>query len=474
MKEFGENPPYRDEDLPPLDMYGGPWMALIPTIIFIVVLVWLSVLERASISGFLVGGWLALAIGMLLAKNRRQFSDAVIRGLSDRTGVVVIAAFIFAGVFGALLSNSGLVDGLLWIGLELGVTGAAFVSLAFILTCIFATGVGTSVGTYLAVLPILYPAGVALGADPTMLAVAILAGGSFGDNLAPISDSTISSAYTAQAEMGDVVRSRLPLTLVSAAGSLIVFALFGGGGEITHTPDEASIGPLGLIMLIPFIVVVGLAMARRHIITALIWGSIVGIIIGVITGLMSPMELFSIPEKRGGSTGIIEDGITGVYAPVIFVLFILAVAQLLKESGLMGIILSSLEKVAAKDVKGTELSIFGITLLFTVPLGANAPAILLVGPTIGRPLGIRQNLAPARIANLMDCAANTIFYVLPWHNAVIVWYSTLLIISDRHDIFAPSIATAALNPYAWILIVVMLFSIFTGWNRKFATPQANA
>ena len=231
MKEFGENPPYRDEDLPPLDMYGGPWMALIPTIIFIVVLVWLSVLERASISGFLVGGWLALAIGMLLAKNRRQFSDAVIRGLSDRTGVVVIAAFIFAGVFGALLSNSGLVDGLLWIGLELGVTGAAFVSLAFILTCIFATGVGTSVGTYLAVLPILYPAGVALGADPTMLAVAILAGGSFGDNLAPISDSTISSAYTAQAEMGDVVRSRLPLTLVSAAGSLIVFALFGEIGR---------------------------------------------------------------------------------------------------------------------------------------------------------------------------------------------------------------------------------------------------
>src|SRR5690625_7577035 len=31
-----------------------------------------------------------------------------------------------------------------------------------------------------------------------------------------------------------------------------------------------------------------------------------------------------------------------------------------------------------------------------------APAILLVGPTLGRPLGRKYDLAPARIANLMD------------------------------------------------------------------------
>src|SRR5690625_5835333 len=102
--------------------------------------------------------------------------------------------------------------------------------------------------------------------------------------------------------MKDVVRTHLPLTLVSALGTQIIFALFGGGGEITHTPDESSVGPLGLIMLIPFIVVVGLAMAKRHIITALIWGSIIGLIIGLITGLMSPTELFSLPAERGGST----------------------------------------------------------------------------------------------------------------------------------------------------------------------------
>lgn len=43
-----------------------------------------------------------------------------------------------------------------------------------------------------------------------MLAVAVLAGAAFGDNLSPISDTTIASAYTQDATMGDVVRRRLP------------------------------------------------------------------------------------------------------------------------------------------------------------------------------------------------------------------------------------------------------------------------
>src|SRR5690625_3834265 len=86
--------------------------------------------------------------------------------------------------------------------------------------------------------------------------------------------------------MGDVVRTRLPLTLVSALGSLIVFALFGGGGENTHTRDESSVGPLGLIMLIPVMVVDGRAMEKRHIITEKITGSRIGLIIVISNRLL--------------------------------------------------------------------------------------------------------------------------------------------------------------------------------------------
>lgn len=188
-------------------------------------------------------------------------------------------------------------------------------------------------------------------------------------------------------------------------------------------------------------------------------------------GLLKPGSIFSIPAERNQSSGLIEDGISDVTGAIVLVLFILALAQVLTDSGIMASLLAKLETRAARGVRSAELMIAGITLLFTIPLGANAPAILLVGPTIGRPLGVKYNLAPARIANLMDCSANTVFYMLPWHNAVIIWYATLVMTAGQYDLPLPSIASAFLNPYAWTLIIVLLVSIMTGWNRKYATAE---
>lgn len=196
-----------------------------------------------------------------------------------------------------------------------------------------------------------------------------------------------------------------------------------------------------------------------------------------VTGLMKPGEVFSIPAEREGSTGLIEDGISGVTGAVILVLFILALAQLLADSGLMRIVLTRLEAQAAEGVRSAELTIVGVSLLFSIPLGANAAAILLVGPTLARPLGMSHNLAPARTANLLDCSVCTVFYMLPWHNAVIVWYATVLVTATTYGLPVPSIATAFQNPYAWALLVVLLISILTGWNRRYAkqsTPTAAA
>lgn len=454
---------------PRIRMFGGPKMALVPALVLVGVLVWLSAAERANLSSFWVGGFAAIVVGLLLTRTPRAFAESLIRGLSDNTGAVIVTAYIFAGVFGSLLAGGGLVNGLLWLGVSAGLQGALFTVLAFVLSCVFSAGTGSSVGAVLALIPVLYPTGVALGADPTMLAVAVIAGGAFGDNIAPISDTTISSAYTAKATMADVVKSRLPLALISAAVTVVVLAIFGGGGDVASNRIDVVANPWGLLMLVPFGIVIYLAMRRHHIIIALMWGSLSAMIIGTATGLLKVTDIFSIPAERGESTGLIQDGIADITGAIVLVLFILALAQVLADSGFMTQILHRLEAHATRGVRSAELAIAGITMLFTVPLGANAPAILLVGPTIGRPLGVRHNLAPARIANLMDCSANTVFYMLPWHNAVIIWYATVLATATQYGLPMISIASAFLNPYAWALIVVLLISILTGWNRQYAT-----
>ena len=454
-----------------LKMRGGVWGGLIPLLVLIIGLVWLSAAERGGPRAFWACGWLAVAVGVFLARDPREYCKALMRGISDKTGVVVITAWLFAGVFGAIMRAGGLVDGLLWMGMTTGATGATFVLLAFFTAMLFATGTGTSAGTCLALAPVLYPAGYFLGADPAMMALAVLSGAAFGDNLAPVSDTTIVSAYTQGATMRDVVLTRFPLCIWGAIVAAVVFFVFGGGGTVASLPEiKATMNPAGLAMLIAIAVVIMTALAGRHIIEALVYGNITAAFIGIATGKIGIARIFSIPEKRGMSTGLIEDGIGGVVGAIIFALLILAVTQVLVESGVMRRILEYAERAVVRTVRQAEAFIVSVTILFSIPLSSNAPVLLLVGPSVVKPIGKKLGLAATRRANLMDCAVCTLFFTLPWHIAVIVWYGAVESAAKLYNIPAPSVWVALYNPYSWTLLAVLIFSIITGWNRKMAQP----
>ena len=358
------------------------------------------------------------------------------------------------------MAAGGLVNGLLWLGMATGAQGAVFTLLVFLAAMLFALGTGTSTGTCIALTPVLYPAGYFLGADPAMLGLAILSGAAFGDNLAPVSDTTIVSAYTQGASMREVVRSRFPLAMSAAVISGIAFLMLGGGGEVRVLPEiKATLNPSGVFMLLALVVVVVAALRGRHIIEALIYGNVAAALAGICVGTLKPGDIFGIPAKAGGSTGIIQSGIDGVVGAIIFAVLILAVTQILVECGIMGKILEFARKSVVATVRQAELFIVGVTILASIPISANAPAELLVGPSLVRPMGEKFRLA-ARRANLMDCAVCTVFFILPWHIAVAAWYGALY-------------SAALYNPYSWALLAVLLFSVLTGWNRRFAESGEN-
>lgn len=275
--------------------------------------------------------------------------------------------------------------------------------------------------------------------------------------------------------MNDVVRSRFPLALAAACIAGSVFLVFGGGGVQKPLPEIAArMNPEGALMLLALVVVVVAALRGRHIIESLIYGNITAAVLGVLIGTIKLDAIFSIPAKRGISTGLIEDGIQSTVGAIIFAILILAVTQVLIESGIMRKILESAEKFIAKNVKQAEMFIVGVTIAASIPISANAPAELLVGPSLVRPVGRRFNLAPARAANLMDCAVCTIFFILPWHIAVAAWYGAIVSACEAHGIPTPPVSSALYNPYSWALLAVLLFSIATGWNRRFAGNRLTA
>ena len=117
------------------------------------------------------------------------------------------------------------------------------------------------------------------------MAGAIVSGAIFGDNLAPISDTTIASSSTQQfkdghpADVGGVVSSRLKYSAVAALISVVLFAVLGGmGGTYQGGTIEAAASPVSLIMLIPVIIMLIVATKSRNIFAGIGVGLLLGLI----------------------------------------------------------------------------------------------------------------------------------------------------------------------------------------------------
>jgi Na+/H+ antiporter NhaC len=193
---------------------------------------------------------------------------------------------------------------------------------------------------------------------------------------------------------------------------------------------------------------------------------VLAILLGFINGHIRLVDIFRIPVERSESIGIIQDGIGNVVGAIVFAMLMLAITQILVDSGVLEAILKKIEKTMVKTVRQAEFFIVLITIVASIPIASNAAAELLVGPGLVNPLGKKFNLAPARRANLMDCAVCTIFYMIPWHIAVVVWYGAVQSAAEVFYLPGLPITASFLNPYSWTLLAVLLFSIFTGWNRR--------
>jgi hypothetical protein len=111
----------------PLTFYGGLAGALAPFVAFLSGVAWLALNGAPDEKGFwpiLLG---ALMLGLLLARDRERYAEAMLDGMSERVVMVMLCAWLFAGVMGAVLSAGGLVTGLAWASRTVGLGGGAYV-----------------------------------------------------------------------------------------------------------------------------------------------------------------------------------------------------------------------------------------------------------------------------------------------------------------------------------------------------------
>lgn len=449
----------------------GAFGAAVPLLFFVIWAISTSVMQLSSEIGLVMGAVIGITIGLFFCKSKwADYAQGLFDGLAQPIGVVAMVAWFYAGMFAQVLQVGGLVEGLVWIGTTTGFTGGLFVALTFILAATFSTAVGTGYGTTVAFCTLMYPAGVATGADPTMLFAAILAGAVFGDNLAPVSDTTIVSATTQDADVPGVVRSRFKYAISAAIPTTLLFAIFGGGQALqTQVSVDESISPDGLLMLIPFVIVLVLALSGHHLLTSLTWGILVAITMIIVfpIGDFSMIISFN-PASDAVVEGALINGITGYMNMAILILLIVASAHLLKLGGTMQVITKTLVRWIKTSVKRAELSIWAIVALLNSAITINTAAEIAAAPFV-RELGEKYKIHAYRRANMLDAITSALGYIFPWGAPVLLGWSTINMMQETYS-WLPTVAPTAVFPFVfqgWFLVIVMLVAAITSWGLRY-------
>ncbi|MFD2639471.1 Na+/H+ antiporter NhaC family protein [Piscibacillus salipiscarius] len=457
-----------------LEFRGGPFVATIPLVFFIIWAVVLSVTGLVSEQALILGMVIGLILGLLLTKSKwGDYAQGLFDGMSQPIGVVAIIAWFWAGMFATLLQAGGLVDGLIWFGFQTGFEAGWFVGLTFVLAALFSSAVGTGYGTVSAFGILMYPAGVVLGADPTMMLAAILSGAVFGDNLAPVSDTTIVSATTQEADVPGVVRSRFKYSIAAAIPALILFVIFGGastsaGEQQVLNELQQEVTANGLIFLIPFVIVLVLALIGHHLLTSLTWGIVASIALFFVVGIPFT-EVIHIYEGEGGAVveGALMGGLSGYFNMAILILFILSASYLLELAGTMDRIMDFFIKIIKGVTRRAELSIFAIVAFLNSFITINTAAEIAAAPFVSR-IGKNSNLHPYRRANFLDTVSSALGYIFPWSGGVLLAYTTVNGIVDEYGI--PGVNPIEVFPFVfqgWGLLIVMLIAAITGWGLRY-------
>ena len=479
---------------PKIDFYGGKWASTIPLILFILWAIFQSgLLGIGQTSGLVVGALIATIIGMFFAKGSwKTYANTIFEGMTQRVAATAIVAWLWAGMFANTMQAGQFVDGLIWAADVLGVGAATFPAATFVLAAVLATGIGTGYGTTVAFVTLFFPAGVLLGANPVLMFAAILSGAVFGDNLAPVSDTTIVSAVTQDSDIGGVVASRFKYAILAAIPAFILYIVVGGMMAGSPPGGQAALEGTapGLIHLISMGIVIWTAVRGRHIVEAISWGLIAAIVFNLVFGLSEVSDIVAlqvteqsawtaipgvIVADSAGVGGSLLNGAVGFFPLIVLTLLIVSMARIMIQGGGFEAIQDVLLERVARGVRSAELTMVFGTAIVNAMITINTAAEIAISPYIAR-IGEKFNINGYRRANILDANTSALGYIFPWGGGILAGYGAMTGPGSPVDQFGQVMLVdpASVIPYVfhgWLLLAVFIIAAITGFGREYISDR---
>lgn len=353
---------------------------------------------------------LAFVVALVLSpKNITQSIDDFIEGISDKTVILMCLVFLLAGAFSSITKAVGSIDSAVNLGRFL-MPDQFLVPGIFLIACFVSFAMGTSMGTIATIGPIAVGISEASGINIGLVIATVIGGSMFGDNLSVISDTTIAATGTQGCSMKDKMKANAKISLIAA---LIVFVLL---FILSPTVRPQTEPVFSLWSLLPYLLVLILAIKGFHVILVLM----IGIISALLVGLLS----FSIEPAQVGK--LIYEGFLSMN-DVFFVTFLIAgLTSIATKKGGLEVLLNKI-KFLAKGKKSAEaVMAVGISIA-DICVANNTIAILFFGP-LAKKLAKQFNISKARTASILDIFSCVWQGIIP-HGAQILLASGLAKIS---------------------------------------------
>ena len=345
---------------------------------------------------FLAAGIYAVAItrGATLDERIDRFSH----GAANPRIMYMVWIFVLAGAFAALAKAMGAVDATVNLTLNL-IPGNYLPAGIFIAACFISLSIGTSVGTIVALTPVVTALAEQMNCGTAWLVAIVVGGAFFGDNLSFISDTTIAATQTQGCSMKSKFRTNFILVTPVAIITLLIYAFSGNSIE---SIDAAPLTVADVIKCIPYLTVIVCAIAGMNVLAVLITGIVIAGATGIAYGTVDGISVFT----EMGS------GILGMGELIIVTMLAGGLLEIVRVNGGIDYLISIVTK-RMKSKRAAEFSITALTALANVCTANNTIAILTVGD-ISRDISKRFGIQPRRAASLMDTTSCFVQGLIPY------------------------------------------------------------
>ena len=444
------------------ETYGGIVGAAMPMVAMLGGILVLAAMGMRSTKNFWSAGYLAVLVGFLVYKDKKEFQKALIDGIRDNIFAFMIACFLLAGVMSKILTASHLVDGLLYLMSKINMSPAFMPIVCFAICVVLSSATGSAAGAMNTAAPVMIPLAVGMGCNVNLICGALLAGSCFGDNLAPISDTTIASSLSQEVDVMKVVKSRLKYAVIAGGAASVGYIVFGfmssGSGVADKLAADATYASSLIFLIIPILVII-LMLRGTGLFTSLLVSEMVGIVMLFAFGYIDFAGLVA-------ADGLIANAFNGMIGSIMFILFIFVRVSLISHAGVLDAILKFMQSKAKSDLSA-EVAAGAMVSIVGIAISSGTSAITFCGPIIRsllRPFKIDR----ARAANLLDGLGCGVGYLVPTNPGCL----NLAAIAVASGVVAEgynAISFVGYNFHSMALFVVFWFAILTGWGRKHET-----